>query len=249
MTLCPLSPTNPPPMPRPRHLIVDAYNVLHVTGVLSPEHAGPDLVGLAELIAQSRFATIRTTLVCDGAAEERFKLPARIDVHFAGKGQDADSHIESILARDSAPRTLRVISSDRRLRIAARKRKAGWMASDEFLRCLNLDAGRGRRVGAPLVKPDSPLDETGVQRWLHRFGVDDDDALRRIQSSAGQDDRHRSESAGAEGDQSPLPHVEHDPAIEQALQEWRDQLSPDDLEMSRWISGVEPIRKPDEPHS
>lgn len=236
-------------MPRLRRLIVDAYNVLHVTGVLAPEHAGPDLIGLAELIAHSRFRELRTTLVCDGDSEERLRLPAGIDVQFAGKGGDADSLIEVMLAQDSAPRTVRVVSSDRRLRIAARKRRAGWMPSDEFLRCLNLDAGRAARDTTPITKPDVPLDEIGVRRWLQRFGVDDRDPLRQIQSSAGKDDRKPSASSAAPPDGDALPHVEHDPVVEQALHEWRDQLSPDDLDMSRWITGVESIRKPDEPSS
>lgn len=237
-------------MPRPRRLIVDAYNVLHVTGVLAPEHAGPDLLGLAKLIAGSRFADLRTTLVCDGAPKERLKLPGRVDVQFAGLGQDADTLIEIILERDTAPRSVRVVSSDRRLRIAARKRRAGWMASDEFLRCLNLDAGRGARETAPIVKPDVPLDKSGVDRWLKQFGVDDQDPLRRLQSAAGTEGGPDGPSRRKARDQHrSLPHVEHDPAIEQALHEWRDRLSRDDLDMSRWITGVEPIRKPDEPPS
>ncbi len=237
-------------MPRPRRLIVDAYNVLHVTGVLAPEHAGPDLIGLAELIHFSRFSSLQTTLVCDGDSPERLKLPGRVETHYAGKGQDADSVIEAMLERDSAPRSVRVVSSDRRLRIAAKKRRASWMASDEFLRCLNLDAGRGKRETAAFSKPDVPLDGVGVEGWLKKFGVADQDPLRRIKSAAGNEDGQTkpSRQKRSHPDRA-LPHVEHDPAIEQALHEWRDQLTPDDLDMSRWISGVEPIRKPDEPPS
>ena len=36
-------------------LLIDAYNVLHVVGVLPPDLAGIDLEELAILIAKSRF--------------------------------------------------------------------------------------------------------------------------------------------------------------------------------------------------
>ncbi|HMN97297.1 MAG TPA: NYN domain-containing protein [Phycisphaerales bacterium] len=48
-------------------LIVDTYNVLHVTGVLPPALAGLDVDRLAVLIAQSRYRWETTWLVCDGA--------------------------------------------------------------------------------------------------------------------------------------------------------------------------------------
>ncbi len=47
-------------------LVVDAYNVLHVTGVLPPEIAGLDLNGLADLIEASGLAKDEVWIVCDG---------------------------------------------------------------------------------------------------------------------------------------------------------------------------------------
>src|SRR5690606_36987961 len=104
------------PMARPRKLLIDAYNVLHVTGVLAPEHAGPDLADLADLISRSRWSHLTTRLVCDGAGLGTLDLPGKIEAVFAGPGGDADSLIETLLQRDSAPRSVRVVSSDRRLR-------------------------------------------------------------------------------------------------------------------------------------
>lgn len=48
-------------------LVVDAYNVLHTQGILPPDLAGPDVRGLIELIANSRYRRHRAVLVCDGA--------------------------------------------------------------------------------------------------------------------------------------------------------------------------------------
>ena len=46
--------------------LVDAYNVLHVVGVLPPELAGIDLEELAALLEGSRFGREEVLLICDG---------------------------------------------------------------------------------------------------------------------------------------------------------------------------------------
>lgn len=245
-------------MPRPRRLIVDAYNVLHVTGVLDPDHAGPDLEELAELIASSRWAGVPATLACDGPGGDvgRFKPPTGVSVVYAGAGRDADTLIEGMIGRDSAPRSLRVVSSDRRIQRAARRRRAGWMSSEDFLLGLNRDAHRaGARPGSSVRSPAVPLPDAAVARWLERFGVGSDHPLRRLRATAGRDepllgaggdgpggnadrDAGRSRRAGAD-----TPDA--DPVLRQAVEEWRDRLHPDDLDMRRWIAGVEPIRRAD----
>jgi hypothetical protein len=48
-------------------LLIDAFNVLHVTGVLPPHLAGLDVQGLVRLIGISRYARRKLLLVCDGA--------------------------------------------------------------------------------------------------------------------------------------------------------------------------------------
>lgn len=234
-------------MPKPRRILVDAYNVLHVTGVLSPEVAGPDLQDLAELIALSRWASIPAQLICDGKATKAARPPRGVKIVYAGAGKDADSLIESLIERDTAPRSLRIVSSDRRLRNAARRRKASWMSSEDFLRALNHDAGRPSRGKLSSGKPPAPVPEGSVERWLADLGVEPNDPLRQIQSAAGDDVSMNGQPNGRRSPkQTPLPAIEHDPVIEEALNEWRNELDRDDLDMSRWIAGVEPIHDPDE---
>ena len=62
------------------HVLVDAYNVLHVVGVLPPEHAGIDLEELADLIAASRYGGHPVLLVCDADPE------AASSRHLRGQG-------------------------------------------------------------------------------------------------------------------------------------------------------------------
>ncbi len=245
-------------MPRPRRLIVDAYNVLHVTGVLDPDHAGPDLEELAELIATSRWAGIPATLACDGPGRDagRFKPPTGVSVVYAGAGRDADTLIEGMIGRDSAPRSLRVVSSDRRIQRAARRRRAGWMSSEDFLQGLNRDAHRnGIRTAPAAPGPSVPLPDAAVARWLERFGVGSDHPLRRLQATAGRDEPLSGAGGSgpgrnAEGDAGRPRRpggesADADPVLRQAVEEWRDRLHPDDLDMRRWIAGVEPIRRAD----
>jgi hypothetical protein len=159
-------------------LVIDTFNVLHVTGVLPPELAGPDAVRLAGLITRSRWASMDVRLVCDGAAGNLI-LPAglaegsRIRLVFAGHGPDAaDIMIERIIAEDSAPRTLLVVSSDRRILTAARRRRSGLLTSEQFLQRLADDAmvsGRGSGAGGG---DGGAVNHGTSAMWLREFGFE-----------------------------------------------------------------------------
>ena len=175
-------------------LLIDVSNVLHTTGVL-PEHlAGLDVPELARLISVSRYARRRSVLVCDGVgaadpasgqaaqadAGENTLAPinttpsgkevAGLDVVYAGADQEADDVIEVLIARDSAPRRLLVVSTDRRLVRAARRRRAQSLSSDAFLRHLASD--REKRIAKPLpgYATQVPLNEYAVGYWMGLFG-------------------------------------------------------------------------------
>lgn len=233
-------------MARPRRLIIDAYNVLHVTGVLDPERAGPDLTDLARLIAGSRWGRLATSLVCDGPAPALPDFPPRVRAVFAGPGRDADSLIERMLVQDTAPRSIRVISSDRRIQRAAHRRRAGWMGSDEFLRTLNDDAGRTSRAPAGNArKPEPPLTGDAVADWLKRFGVADGHPLGRLRAASGRDRSIHPAADPKDGAQRSPGPGRRDPILDQAVDEWRGLLDPDDLDMRRWTPDATPLRDPD----
>jgi uncharacterized protein YegJ (DUF2314 family) len=138
-------------------ILVDAYNVLHVVGVLPPELAGIDVPGLADLIATSRYRARPVVLVCDGApppgARERI---GRVAVAYAGPRVAADDVISAMIARSPAPRRLTVVSSDRAIARAARRRRCRVLASPRFLAQLARDrraAARARPAPPPAGKP------------------------------------------------------------------------------------------------
>jgi len=195
-------------------LIIDTYNVLHVTGVLPPEMAGPDAVKLAGLIRESRWAGADVRMVCDGG-QGNLVLPAeltagsKIRLIFAGHGPDAaDIMIEKIIAKDSAPRTLLVVSSDRRILTAARKRRSGAMTSEQFLQRLVDDASVGGK-GAD----DEAIDHGTAAMWMREFGFEPSERVE-------------------EGE----PEKKADP-LEKELGEMG--IGGDELDMGNWVDGVE----------
>ncbi|MBL8763572.1 MAG: NYN domain-containing protein [Phycisphaerae bacterium] len=171
-------------------ILIDAYNVLHVTGVLPPDLAGLDVPELAELMTHSRFGQNECLLICDGVSptnKGNFLASSEPTGHpgvrtvYAGAGRDADSLIESLIARSSAPRSIVVVSSDGRLKRAARKRRCTWISSERFLADLSARAiaaarrpGGERRHGAdkgPMAS-QTPLGASAVRGWLAHFGID-----------------------------------------------------------------------------
>lgn len=175
-------------------LLIDTSNVLHVTGVLPSHLAGLDVPGLARLISASRYGRRRAVLVCDGvgpvsaaggagAAGDAAagmlattntapsgKEIAGLDVVYAGASQEADDVIELLIARDSAPRRLLVVSTDRRLVRAANRRRAQSITSEAFLRHLAVDSEKPKAKPLPGYATQVPLNEYAVGYWMSLFG-------------------------------------------------------------------------------
>lgn len=238
-------------------LLVDAYNVLHVTGVLPPHLAVGDVEALAALIGAGKWAGQRVRLICDGVPGPNSTRDEKgIEIVYAGPGADADSLIERLILENTAPRRLTVVSSDRRLKAAARRRRCKWMSSEDFMRSL---ARPVRRI-SPAAHPPTPLPQDDVGRWIREFGLEDaarpgapgflpassspkrpgkrpgksgDSLVSRLSNAAG-----ASNGLASEGDTDAAPDehaVELDPTLLEALEEWRGRLDPDDLDMARWI--------------
>lgn len=153
-------------------LVIDTYNVTETTGVLPPELAGLDPEGLARLIASSRFAHERVWLVCDGRPRSAARI-GRIVVEGSGPGKTADERIAGILAADSAPRRMTVVSSDRAVVRNAKARGATVHSSAEFLGFLVDDwrKRRPRRAAPPDPRRSVPLSDAETAAWLRLFAV------------------------------------------------------------------------------
>lgn len=232
-------------------ILVDTYNVLHTQGVLPPYLAGLDLSGLAALIASSRYSDRPVRLICDGsrasAEGPRAHSKGGIQAVYAGPGADADSLIERLIEESSAPRGILVVSSDRRLHRAAKRRRAVSLASDKFLAQLLVDQSRPRPTPLPEFTRQIPLDRHSVAYWMEKFGYDSPSDLARL---AGAKPKGPAPKAASPAPPKPstsqkkpdqpapgLPAGEQiDPILLDALEEWAGELSLDDLDMRKWLN-------------
>ena len=131
-------------------LLVDGYNLLHVSGIFGPAGAPPTLeqsrLALLEFLAASLSGPVRkkTTVVFDAAAAPP-GLPsqlvhAEILVRFAPRKQTADDLIADLIAQEADPRHLTVVSSDHAVQRSARQRGAKFVDSEVWLRELKQSA-------------------------------------------------------------------------------------------------------------
>ncbi|MEM0984446.1 MAG: NYN domain-containing protein [Planctomycetota bacterium] len=153
--------------------MIDAYNVLHQTGILPPRLAGLDVPGLVRLIGRSRYSRRELTLVCDGGTgtgSSGLRM-GRARVLFSGREEEADDLIERLIDRYGHGGTLDVVSSDRRLRKAARKNGADSITREVFLQQLVEDEYAPPRQKLPAFVHEVPLDPYSVAHWLREFGI------------------------------------------------------------------------------
>ena len=172
----PLTPDSLPLM----SLLIDGYNLLHVTGIVG-RGVGPGT------LQRSRLALVNflvesldpeelphTTVVFD--ARDTAGLPHAIDhrgisVRFAVEYETADAMIEELIRVDSAPRRLVVVSSDHEIQRAARRRKAKTVDSDVWYAELVRARRERNEASAPgSLRPPVPLLEEDVNYWLRQFG-------------------------------------------------------------------------------
>ena len=159
-------------------LIVDCYNVLHVD--MPPLLAGLDEGRLCVALGRTPWADAPITVVADGRPKPlraAVSPDPAVELVFAGSHRSADDLIIQMIRQHSAPRRLTVVSSDREIRAAARKRRARDLSSEDFIHKLTRYADRGLagprlppRPGRPHV---DPLPPELVQRWKRAFGFGD----------------------------------------------------------------------------
>ncbi|MGD9691645.1 MAG: NYN domain-containing protein [Phycisphaerales bacterium] len=225
-------------------ILVDAYNVLGVQGVLDGARTLSDVRSLVGLIAGSRLAGQRVILVCDGNPPRNAPqgLVRGIEVVYAGTGHDADGEISRRLRASSAPRRALVVSSDRAVRTEARKLGAKEISSEQFLEGL---CGRDRATRVRQVGPRDavPLPPGVVREWIEEFGLRASD-LMEIAGAAATPRAAREQppsrvekpAARAASAQTPEPLGDDLRAL---LARLAPTLDPSNLDMRRWIDGVE----------
>lgn len=234
-------------------LLIDVYNVLHVTGVLPPDLAGLDVLELGELIGVSRYRNGKTLLVCDGFGaptvddrESYAYLAGRepnardyAGILFAGRGREADWLIERLLERFGGSRRVTVVSSDKRLKRAAGRAKARHVRSEDFLKDLAEDARRTTRLPRAHrpkgLGDDTSLSKDEVALWARQFGLAPDDPL--MQIPAREPPKPTTPEPKVQpGKKEPAKPAEIvDPLLLEALKAWPGRVRLEDFDMELWL--------------
>lgn len=156
-------------------LIVDCYNLLHAD--MPPLLAGLDEARLCRLLDVSRYRGGAMTVVCDGGPKPGLaqRSPVEsVELRYAGAGRSADAEIMAMIAADSAPRRLVVVSDDREIQQAARRRRAKVMPCPAMVAELARAAERLERAGHQRMHDQPNLPGGDVRAWAKLFGVDPD---------------------------------------------------------------------------
>jgi predicted RNA-binding protein with PIN domain len=167
--------------------VIDGYNVMHGNGRIGPNLGREGFRRarrhfLDELaLVLGPFTAGETTVVFDATVPPGDFPPVstyrRLTVLFALGDENADARIEQLIAIDSNPKTLTVVSSDNRIRLAASRRRARALTADEFWQVIdNLKEDRKRNAVRPPEKSPArparqdarPLDE--AEYWMRIFG-------------------------------------------------------------------------------
>lgn len=166
-------------------LLIDGYNLMHAVVLPPGRRLGPDqlrrmrqrfLNDLARKLGP--IDTHQATVVFDSThAPEGLPREARhkgMTILFAGENEDADERIEDLIRRHTAPKNLTVVSSDHRVRRAARRRHATDKTSDLFWAELQERERKPRILTTspdrepPRERADSLSPEERAQ-WLEEF--------------------------------------------------------------------------------
>jgi predicted RNA-binding protein with PIN domain len=161
--------------------LIDGYNLMYAGGLLGKRRGAEAfrkvrtrfLNDLADALGP--LDAHRTMVVFDASdAPEGFAHETShkgLTVVYAVDDESADERIERLIANHPSPRSLTVVSSDRRVRQAAARRKAAAVTADDFW--VTLDARKGRPRSTPTAAPPerainpSPDEQ---EDWLRVFG-------------------------------------------------------------------------------
>jgi predicted RNA-binding protein with PIN domain len=154
--------------------IIDGHNLLHTILKTEGDSEVVSDVGLCRIVGNYlRLTGRRGEIIFDGTGprdKDIFEKVGDVEVLFAGSRTDADTVIEDKIKANTAPKRLTVVSSDRRLRKAARARKAAAVKSEDFWNNVQKQLSRKRRAREPAAKRRG-LSEGETEQWLEFFGL------------------------------------------------------------------------------
>lgn len=155
--------------------IVDGYNLLRCVQKMEEFASFTDVQLCRALSDYLRCVRDRGHIVFDGIGppdKSAFGGIPALEVYFSGETLDADSVIEQKISDSTAPKSLTVVSSDRRIRTSAARRKAVSVPADAFWHILVLQLEKAAKRPAPEpVQKRHGLTDRETQLWLKKFEI------------------------------------------------------------------------------
>jgi predicted RNA-binding protein with PIN domain len=156
-------------------IIIDGHNLLHAIPKVDEAFGTISDVQLCHIIGSYlKLTGQKGEIIFDGTGppdKSGFDGIKNLEVFFAGLGTDTDAIIEDKIIANSAPKRLKIVSSDRRLRSAARVRKATSVKSEVFWHDLQKQLSRKKTAKEPMAKRRG-LSESETSQWLEIFGLE-----------------------------------------------------------------------------
>jgi hypothetical protein len=180
-------------------LLIDGYNLLHVSGVfgrgtvLTELHRSREALLAFLASALEPAERLRTTIVFDAAGAppglpQEFSYEG-IHVRFARDPGNADELLEKLIEAHDAPRKLIVVSGDHRVQRAARRRRATAIDSDLWWADLCAERRRkGTDSHAMPQKPTGDLAAREVDYWLAQFAEETEEDVTQVRKPASADE-------------------------------------------------------------
>jgi len=155
-------------------LIIDGYNLLHSTHKANEDSDAISDIQLCRIVDIFLTQTgQKGEIIFDGTGppdKEKFDNMKKLEVFFAGPGRDADTVIENKIKASTDAKRLMIVSSDRRVRQAARTRRATAIKSNVFWGNLQKKLSRKKTTREPPEKRRG-LSESETEQWLKFFGL------------------------------------------------------------------------------
>lgn len=179
--------TNSLPAARMRYLI-DGYNLLYATGLVgtqtTPQGVGfarARLVDMLHVTHKNHPGTV--TLVFDAerlprGAAARQNLRG-IEVFYAVHHLEADDLLEELIAKSSTPGQMVVVSNDRRVQSAARRRGCQVTSCSEYMDWLLASCRRSAQAVQDAEEKPTVTNAAETAHWVQAFGSLDQDAAMR----------------------------------------------------------------------
>jgi predicted RNA-binding protein with PIN domain len=154
-------------------ILIDGYNLLRAaqSWLEQTEWAEAELcMLLRDYLRRSRQ---QGTIIFDGIGprkKERLQGEGSLQIVFSGQGIEADAVIEQLILENTAAKRLIVVSSDRRISSAAKRRKCQTIKAADFWALICEMTEKPLPVREPKEKQRG-IGESETQRWLNVFGL------------------------------------------------------------------------------